>query len=154
MELDLVFKDGLVVDGTGGPAFVADVGIADGSICAVGRLAPVAAARSIDARGLIVAPGFVDMHTHSDVRLLDEPRAEAKTMQGVTTEVIGQDGLSLAPVNARTMEMIRQQTAAWNGEPTKKPNPAIPAIALHTITLHLIVFCARSYFSTVVILCI
>ena len=91
MELDLVFKDGLVVDGTGGPAFVADVGIADGSIRAVGRLGPVAAARSIDARGLIVAPGFVDMHTHSDVRLLDEPRAEAKTMQGVTTEVIGQD---------------------------------------------------------------
>ena len=116
MALDLVFRDGLIADGTGGPAFVADVGIADGSICAVGRLESVTAARSVDARGLIVAPGFVDMHSHSDVRLLDEPRAEAKTMQGVTTEVIGQDGLSFAPVNARTMEAIRQQTAAWNGE--------------------------------------
>ncbi len=116
MELDLVFKDGLVVDGTGAPAFVADVGIADGSICAVGRLGSVAAARSVNADGLIIAPGFVDMHTHSDVRLLDEPCAEAKTMQGVTTEVIGQDGLSFAPVNARTMEAIRELTAAWNGE--------------------------------------
>jgi N-acyl-D-amino-acid deacylase len=114
--MDLVFRGGLVADGTGGPAFVADVGIADGSICAVGRLGSAAAARSIDARGLIVAPGFVDMHSHSDVRLLDEPRAEAKTMQGVTTEVIGQDGLSFAPVDARTLEAIRQQTAAWNGE--------------------------------------
>jgi len=116
MALDLVFKDGLIADGTGGPAFVADVGIADGSICAVGRLGSAAAARSIDARGLIVAPGFVDMHTHSDVRLLDEPRAEPKIMQGVTTEVIGQDGLSFAPVDARTMEAVRVQTAAWNGE--------------------------------------
>ncbi len=116
MAMDLVFRGGLVADGAGGPAFVADVGIADGSICAVGRLGSGAAARSIDARGLIVAPGFVDMHSHSDVRLLDEPRAEAKTMQGVTTEVIGQDGLSFAPVDARTLDAIRQQTAAWNGE--------------------------------------
>lgn len=116
MALDLVLRDGLIADGTGGPAFVADVGIANGFICAIGRLGSVATARSIDARGLIVAPGFVDMHSHSDVRLLDEPRAEAKIMQGVTTEVIGQDGLSFAPVNARTMEAVRQQTAAWNGE--------------------------------------
>jgi N-acyl-D-amino-acid deacylase len=116
MSLDLVFRGGLVADGTGGPAFVADVGIADGRIAAVGRLGSATAARSIDARDLVVAPGFVDMHSHSDVRLLDEPCAEAKTMQGVTTEVIGQDGLSFAPVNAETMEAIRQQTAAWNGE--------------------------------------
>jgi N-acyl-D-amino-acid deacylase len=116
VEFELLFKDGLVVDGAGGPAFVADVGVVDGRIRAVGRLGDRSAARSIDARGLIVAPGFVDMHTHSDVRLLDEPRAEAKTMQGVTTEVIGQDGLSFAPVNAGTMELIRRQTAAWNGE--------------------------------------
>ncbi len=116
MALDLVFRGGLVADGTGAPAFVADVGIANGRIVAVGRLGSAAAVRSIDAQELIVAPGFVDMHSHSDVRLLDEPRAEAKTMQGVTTEVIGQDGLSFAPVNAGTMEAVRQQTAAWNGE--------------------------------------
>ena len=116
MKLDLLFKDGLVVDGTGGPAFVADVGIAGGRICAVGRLGRTAAARVIDARGLIVAPGFVDMHTHSDLRLIDEPRAEPATMQGVTTEVIGQDGLSYAPVNAETMELIRRHTTSWNGD--------------------------------------
>jgi len=116
MELDLLFRDGLVVDGTGGPRYVADVGIAAGAIRSVGRLGRVSAARVIDARGLIVAPGFVDMHTHSDVRLLDEPRAEAATMQGVTTEVIGQDGLSLSPANAETMELIRRHTASWNGD--------------------------------------
>lgn len=116
MALDLIFKGGLVADGTGAPAFVADVGIADGRIVAVGRLGSESAVRTIDAGDLVVMPGFVDMHSHSDVRLLDEPDAQAKTMQGVTTEVIGQDGLSFAPVNAETMEAIRQQTAAWNGE--------------------------------------
>jgi N-acyl-D-amino-acid deacylase len=116
MRLDMIFRDGLVVDGTGAPAFVADVGVAGGLIRTVGRLGSETAGRTIDARGLIVAPGFVDMHSHSDVRLLAEPTAEAKTMQGVTTEVIGQDGLSFAPADARTMEAVRQQTAAWNGE--------------------------------------
>ncbi|NLW50144.1 MAG: D-aminoacylase [Candidatus Brocadiaceae bacterium] len=116
MTFDLLFRDALVVDGTGGVPFPGDVGVAGGLIRAVGRLGRVQAVRTIDARGLIVAPGFVDMHTHSDLRLLAEPRAEAKVMQGVTTEVIGQDGLSFAPVNDETMALIRQQTASWNGD--------------------------------------
>jgi N-acyl-D-amino-acid deacylase len=114
-EFDVLLTGGRVVDGTGSPPFVADVGVAGGRIAALGRLAGVGARRTIDACGLLVSPGFVDMHSHSDVQLLAFPTAEAKTMQGVTTEVIGQDGLSFAPVDQRTMEAVREQTLAWNG---------------------------------------
>jgi N-acyl-D-amino-acid deacylase len=114
-EFDTIFVGGRVIDGTGEPAFRADVAIAEGRIQQIGRLAGVRAARVIDLQGMVLAPGFVDMHTHSDSRLLAYPRAEPKTMQGVTTEVIGQDGLSFAPVDARTMDAVREQTLAWSG---------------------------------------
>jgi N-acyl-D-amino-acid deacylase len=114
-EFDILLTGGRVVDGTGSPPFLADVGVAEGRIAALGRLAGAGARRTIDARGLLVSPGFVDMHTHSDVQLLAHPTAEPKVMQGVTTEVIGQDGLSFAPVDQRTMEAVREQTLAWNG---------------------------------------
>ena len=112
---DIVFRNGLVVDGAGSPPFPADVGVSEGRIERIGNLARAKSARVIDIAGLMLCPGFVDMHSHSDLLLLSQPRAESKVMQGVTTEVIGQDGLSFAPADERTMNAVREQTIAWSG---------------------------------------
>ena len=96
--LDLVLKNGRIVDGTGGDAFEADVGVKDGRIAVIGRLHDAGGAEVIDATGLAVAPGFIDMHTHSDFTLLADGRAQSQVHQGVTTEVVGQCGASCAPV--------------------------------------------------------
>ena len=114
-DFEIVLANGLVVDGTGAPVFAADVGVGGGRITAIGRLGAASAGRVVDLDGLMLAPGFVDMHSHSDLQLLAFPRAEPKVMQGVTTEVIGQDGLSFAPVDARTRDAVRRQTLSWNG---------------------------------------
>lgn len=115
--LDLLFRGGRVIDGAGNPWFRADVGIAEGRVAAVGRLAGESAAQTIDADGLFVCPGFVDMHTHSDLQLLVNPAHEAKVHQGVTLEVLGQDGLSYAPVTDEVLAQLRRQLAAWNDDP-------------------------------------
>src|SRR6267142_6587573 len=99
--LDLLIRGGRVIDGSGAPAFDADVAIAGDRIAAVGRV-DEPAARTIDADGLFVCPGFVDMHTHSDLLLLVNPTWEVKIAQGVTLEVLGQDGLGLAPNTEET----------------------------------------------------
>jgi N-acyl-D-amino-acid deacylase len=95
--LDLIIRGGTVVDGTGAAAFAADVGIAGGRIAAVGALRQQAL-RVIDARGLMVAPGFIDVHSHDDMALIRGPRLDFKVMQGVTTVVIGSCGSGVAPV--------------------------------------------------------
>jgi N-acyl-D-amino-acid deacylase len=115
--LDLLIRGGRVIDGAGNPWFSADVGIAGDRIVAVGRLGDEPASRTIDAGGLYVCPGFVDMHTHSDLQLLANPAHEAKVHQGVTLEVLGQDGLSYAPVTDEVLEQLRRQLAGWNDDP-------------------------------------
>jgi N-acyl-D-amino-acid deacylase len=115
--LDLLIRGGRVIDGAGNPWFAADVGIAGDRIVAVGCLAGEGAMRVIDAGGLVVCPGFVDMHTHSDLQLLVNPPHEAKIHQGVTLEVLGQDGLSYAPVTDEVLAQLRGQLAAWNDDP-------------------------------------
>ncbi len=116
--LDLLIAGGRVLDGAGNPWFRADVGLKDGRIAAVGRLRGAAAARTIDADGLFVCPGFVDMHTHSDLQLLANPAHEAKVHQGVTLDVLGQDGLSYAPVTSDdVLAQLRRQLAGWNDDP-------------------------------------
>ena len=104
--LDLAIRGGRLVDGTGGPWFAGDLGIAGDRIVAVGRL-DGPARRTIDADGLVVCPGFIDMHTHSDLQPLAHPRHEMKLHQGVTLDVIGQDGLSLAPARRDTLADLR-----------------------------------------------
>lgn len=94
---DLIIRGGRVVDGTGAPERRADVGVAGDRVADVGDLSAVRAAREFDAAGLVVAPGFIDAHAHSDAYLLLEPDAPSKLSQGVTTEVNGQCGGSAVP---------------------------------------------------------
>ena len=94
-EVDLLIRGGRVVDGTGNPSFDADLGIRDGRIVALGRLTATAA-RTIDATGLVVSPGFIDIHNHSDTTLLDDPDAQSMLRQGVTSMILGEGG-SAAP---------------------------------------------------------
>ena len=93
--LDLLIRGGRVVDGTGNPSFDADLGIRDGRIVALGRIA-APATRTIDAAGLVVAPGFIDIHNHSDETLLEDPDGQSMLRQGVTSMILGEGG-SAAP---------------------------------------------------------
>ncbi|MFB3826279.1 MAG: amidohydrolase family protein [Bryobacteraceae bacterium] len=100
-SFDVLIRNGRIADGTGNPAFTGDVGVRGGKIAAVGRLAAGAtAARTIDAAGLIVAPGFIDAHTHSDYTILADGNAESMVRQGVTTMILG-EGESVAPVGGK-----------------------------------------------------
>src|SRR5205085_1185355 len=94
---DLLIRGGLVIDGTGAPGREADVSVSAGRIVAIAPRSARPARRVIDARGQVVAPGLIDIHTHSDFTLPLNPRAESKIRQGVTLEVVGNCGFSVAP---------------------------------------------------------
>src|SRR5438046_1970954 len=110
---DLLIRNGRVVDGSGLPWFAADVGITGGRVAAVGRLG-TAARHTIDAAGKVVCPGFVDAHVHGDLALLADPHHEPAVRQGVTTYVLGQDGVAFAPGAADTQQYMREYTAGFN----------------------------------------
>ncbi len=95
---DYILKGGEIFDGTGRDGYLGDIAIKDGRINDVGTLKDAKAKEEIDVSGLAVSPGFIDMHTHSDFTLIADGRAESQVHQGVTTEVIGQCGISCAPV--------------------------------------------------------
>ena len=111
----LLLKGGRVVDGTGKAAFEADVLVRDGKIAAVGR-GLSGADREIDVTGLVVAPGFIDTHSHSDLDVLLRPQVLPKIMQGITTELLGQDGVSLAPLPTRFISPWRKNLAGLDGD--------------------------------------
>ncbi|MET7766643.1 D-aminoacylase [Streptomyces sp. NPDC005393] len=117
--MDLVIRDARVTDGTGNAAYRADVAVDGGRISAIAREGDGArrpsGRRVVDADGLVLSPGFIDMHAHSDLALLRDPDHSAKAAQGVTLEVIGQDGLSYAPVDDRTLAQVRTAITGWNG---------------------------------------
>lgn len=119
---DLVIQDVDVADGSGAPTYRADVAVKGGRIVAIVQEAAAAGCqrprgtRELDAEGLVLAPGFIDMHAHSDLALLRDPDHSAKAAQGVTLEVIGQDGLSYAPVDDRTLAEVRRTITGWNGD--------------------------------------
>lgn len=117
MLFDLVIQNGLVVDGTGNPWYKADIGISGDRIAAIGRFTSNQARTVIDASGMVVCPGFIDMHSHSDLIVFAEPELPAKVMQGITTEVITQDGMSAAPVTDKTASVWRKILAGLDGDP-------------------------------------
>src|SRR5436853_6874446 len=106
MEYDVLIRGGLLLDGTGAAGTPGDLAIRAGRIAAVGTELDGAAKKVIDAHGLAVAPGFIDIKTHSDFTLPLNPKAESKVRQGVTTEIIGHCGFSVAPVLPGKTQML------------------------------------------------
>jgi N-acyl-D-amino-acid deacylase len=113
--MEIVFRGARLVDGTGTPSHIADVGVTGDRITEIGH--GLTGKRVIDATGLVLCPGFIDMHSHSDLQVLAQPEHLAKVSQGVTTEVLGQDGLSYAPVDDEVLATLRGQLAGWNDDP-------------------------------------
>ena len=106
-RFDLVIKGGLVVDGTGNPWLRKDIGVTNGKITRLGHITEDSG-ETIDATGMIVSPGFIDLHNHSDFSILAYPSAESYIMQGVTTAVVGNCGLSLAPLEPDKLALLKR----------------------------------------------
>ena len=116
MTHDILIRGGLLLDGTGAAGRLGDLAIRDGRIVAIGPDLGADAAKLIDATGLAVAPGFIDIKTHSDFTLPINPKAESKVRQGVTTEIIGHCGFSVAPALPGKVELLRDYlspSAPW-----------------------------------------
>ena len=117
--LDLLLKNGEIVDGSGTPSYRGDIAINDGLIQAIGFV-DEEAREIIDISGLVVAPGFIDTHSHSDLFLIHDPSSLPKIMQGITTEIIGQDGLGEAPIRQELVAEWRRYLSGLNGDPPIK----------------------------------
>src|ERR1700726_464052 len=111
MTYDVVVKDARIVDGTEKPAFAGDIAVTDGKIVAVGEVSGDAV-RTINADGQVVAPGFIDAHTHYDAQLLWDPSANPATLHGVTTVLMGNCGYTLAPVRSDDQDYLMGLFAA------------------------------------------
>jgi N-acyl-D-aspartate/D-glutamate deacylase len=113
-DFDTLITNGRLVDGTGNPSWIGDIAIRDGRIAAMGRLEGRTARRTIDAKGLVVAPGFIDIHNHSDYTLITDGNAEGMVRQGVTTMILGEGG-SAAPVGGKQEDASRYDWKDFNG---------------------------------------
>ena len=113
MSFDVLIKNGTIIDGTGSLRYDADVGITGGKIETLSSLENPEVARTIDATGLIVAPGFIDIHSHSDMSLFDDPGGESKAYQGVTTEVTGNCSFSPFPIGANGKSDLGMGSMDW-----------------------------------------
>jgi len=112
--LDYIVRNGTIIDGTGKEGFPADIGIKNGHIVSIGRVDDEAR-RTIDAAGLIASPGFIDMHCHTDLEFFKPEPPEAKIRQGITTELLGQDGLGPAPVGSSAIDTLAGLLGGLNG---------------------------------------
>jgi len=141
LNFDIIIRGGSVIDGTGADGRPAEIGIRDGRIAAIAPRLDVPAARIVDAAGKVVAPGFIDIKTHSDFTLPLNPKAESKVRQGVTTEVIGHCGFSVAPCIPGKVEALRQYlspSAPWltfRETTFTQYLDEYPALAVNTIML-------------------
>ena len=114
-----LLKGGLVVDGSGKPGYKADVLLEDNKIAAIGTIATGTNVQVLDVGGLVVAPGFIDTHSHSDLEVLLRPEVMPKIMQGITTEILGQDGISRAPLPKEYIGTWRKNLAGLDGNSDK-----------------------------------
>jgi N-acyl-D-amino-acid deacylase len=115
-QFDIVIRNGHVIDGTGSPWYAGDLAILNGRVAAIGSLANVPARRIIDAHGLTVTPGFIDMLGQSELSMLVNPHVPSKIFQGITTEITG-EGSSIAPINQRVLATDRPGFAHYNVNP-------------------------------------
>ena len=116
MSYDLVIKNGIVVDGTGATRYQADVAIADGKVAEIGKVTE-GAKRTIDADGLVVAPGFVDPHTHYDAQICWDGAVTPSSWHGVTSVVMGNCGVGIAPCKPETREIAMRDLVNVVGIP-------------------------------------
>ncbi len=115
--MKILIKDGFIADGSGNKGYIGDILICDERIEKIGHgLCENDVDRTIDARGLVIAPGFIDTHSHSDLKILENPFNEIKIRQGITTEVLGQDGISMAPLPKKYISSWRKNIAGLDGE--------------------------------------
>jgi N-acyl-D-amino-acid deacylase len=106
MAFDLVVRDGMIVDGSGLPRYRADIGVKDGKIAEIGRINGAATKETLNAEGRVVAPGFVDGHTHMDAQIFWDPIGTSSCFQGVTSVVMGNCGFTLAPCRAEEADLV------------------------------------------------
>ena len=111
-----LIKNGFVIDGSGEKRYKADVLVNGDKIEKIGAIDNIEGAEVIDATGKIVAPGFIDTHSHSDLKVLIEPFIEPKLRQGITTEILGQDGISMAPLPKEFVSSWRKNLAGLDGD--------------------------------------
>src|SRR5262245_56637020 len=123
--IDLLLRGGQVCDGTGAPAVTADVAIEDGRIVAIGRV-DVPARRVLDVDGLIVAPGFIDVHTHYDAQVTWDPLLTQSCWHGVTTAVLGNCGFALAPCRMDERDALLQMLEHVEGMPLASLRAGVP----------------------------
>lgn len=115
--MKVLIKDATIIDGSKKPAYYGDILIEQGIIKKIGsKLEESGVQEIIDAKGLVAAPGFIDTHSHSDLKILTEPEVLPKVMQGITTEVLGQDGISMAPLPKAYIDTWRKNIAGLDGE--------------------------------------
>src|SRR6187200_2439051 len=117
---DLLIRNGKIVDGTGAPGHAGAIAVKDGrlTVLAADANAPDEVGRVIDATGKVVAPGFIDLHSHAGLMILADPRHEPKVRQGVTTEIVGVDGLSYAPLPSQAdLDALIEMNAGLDGAP-------------------------------------
>lgn len=114
---DILIINGRVITGSGNPWYYADIAVQDGKIVKLGRLTGREASKIIDASDRIVCPGFIDGHSHSDLMIFEDPLANSKIMQGVTTENVGMDGMSVAPINESDVREWRKHLSGLAGDP-------------------------------------
>lgn len=114
---DLVIRNGRIIDGTGSPWFYGDIAVDLGKISKIGKLTGETGKTEIDAHHQIVCPGFIDMHVHTDLFILADPLVEAKVRQGITTELLGQDGIAAAPLPDAYKEDWRGNLSGLDGNP-------------------------------------
>ncbi len=114
---DIIILNGKIINGQGNPWYWGDLGIVGDKIVRIGRLGKEKAGKIIDAKGFVVSPGFIDGHSHSDLFIFFDPKAEPKTKQGVTTENVGLDGLSVSPIDEKNIPHWRKYLSGLDGNP-------------------------------------